>query len=152
MKNIAVIISLLVVALLMTTCASGDEEIEVTWDGNECTVTGPTELPVGNHSFALIDLSDQEVELEVIILLEGKTLQEALDEQGEPGRWWPRPDWIVKSPQWMGPAKIDEKGRELWTFVLDKEGDYYVVVKIDLPDTNNIWFCTQPLVVEAPSE
>ena len=151
MKKFAVVISLSIVALLMTACASGDEMIEVTWDGNECTVTGPTELPVGNHSFALIDLSDQEVVLDVIILLEGKTLQDALDEQGEPGRWWQRPDWAVHASQWMGPPKIDENGREVWTYVLDKEGDYIIIVGT-YPVENMWWFCPHSLVVEGSSE
>ena len=151
MKKITGLFLLFIVALLMTACTSSDEGIEVTWDGNECTVSGPTELLMGNHSFALINLSDQEDDLWVINLLEGKTLQDLLDEQGEAGRWWPKPDWVSHSEQ-LGPPKIDANGREVWTFVLDKEGDYVIVVGIDLPDAEKAWICPQSLVVEAPSE
>ena len=154
MKKITGLFLLFIVALLMPACTSSDEGIEVTWDGNECTVSGLTELPMGNHSFALIDLSDQEVDISVLNLLEGKTIQDFLDKQGEPGRYLYIKEWFHFSFQWMGPPKIDENGREVWTYILDKEGDYVIMVVIDRPGTQNLWLCTQSLfkVVETPSE
>ncbi len=35
------------------------QPIEVTFDGKGCTVTGPTELPMGEHQFILRDLTEK---------------------------------------------------------------------------------------------
>ena len=113
-RSILKMVSLLLALLLMTACSSSQssptpipptpipptatptptseplpgsvpEEIEVTFDGNECTVSGPTELPIGEHSFILNDLSETNAELWVLRLRDGKTFQYLLDEQGERG-------------------------------------------------------------------
>ena len=126
-------------------------EFEVTFDGNECTVSGPSESLTGHHSFILNDLSDKRVDLWVGRLLEGKTVQDLLDEQGEPGVWWPKPSWFFYAQQ-IGTAWINENGGKVWTYLLNEEGEYVIYVGIYLADTKNLWFCAQTLVIEAPSE
>jgi len=79
------------------------EGIEVTFDGNECTVSGQTESPIGEHSFILNDLSEMNSELWVLRLRNGKTFQDLLDEQGEPGVWWAKPSWVSHARHTVGP-------------------------------------------------
>lgn len=130
------------------------EEIEVTFDGNECTVSGPTELPIGEHSFILNDLSEMNAELWVLRLRDGKTFQYLLDEQGErggPGVWWPKPSWVVHARHTGGPLK-NANGGEVWTYLADIEGDYVIMVGEYTPASKRIWFCPPLKVIETLSE
>jgi len=177
-RSILKLVSLLLALLLMTACSSSQssptpipptatptptseplpgsvpEEIEVTFDGNECTVSGPTELPIGEHSFILNDLSEMNAELWVLRLRDGKTFQYLLDEQGErggPGVWWPQPSWVVHARHTGGPLK-NANGGEIWTYVVDIEGDYVIMVGEYRPCSKRIWFCPPLMVIETPSE
>ena len=127
------------------------EEIEVTFDGNECTVSGPTELPMGDHSFVLNDLSEMNAELWVLRLLDGKTFQDLLDERGEPGMWWPQPGWVGYARHAGGPLK-NANGGEVWTYLVDIEGDYVIMVGEYTPASKRIWFCPPLKVIETLSE
>ena len=67
---------------------------DVIFDGTECTVSGSTELPPGRYSFVLKDLSEEDVHLFVSRLTDGKTFQDLLDLQSEPGEYVPEQDWL----------------------------------------------------------
>jgi len=122
--------------------------IEVTFDGNECTVSGPTELPTGDHSFVLKDLSEQYQALYVSRLLNGKTYQGLLDLQSEPGEYYPQPSWVVhKGSKGM---RRNAKGEKVYTFSLDKEGKHAIYIGSSSP--LSLWFCAPLKVIEAPSE
>jgi hypothetical protein len=125
------------------------EGIEVTFDGNECIVSGPTELSIGEHSFVLKDLSEQNAYLLVSLLHDGKTFQDWLDEQSEPGVF-ARPSWVEFPSQLGAPKKTN--GGEVWTYILRKEGEHFISVGEDLPDSKRLWFCSPLEVIEAPSE
>ena len=87
-------ITLLVTALLVMSVAacsgdSGGEIVEVSFDGSECTVAEPTEVPPGDHAFLLTDVSGRDdVGLYARKLVDGHTFQDALDIEKE--AWWPR--------------------------------------------------------------
>ena len=53
----------IILAVFLVTCASEPETPEVTFDGDGCSYSGPTELPTGDHSIVFKDLSDQNQEL-----------------------------------------------------------------------------------------
>ena len=57
-KSLLFWITLLTIAIMMSACASDEEskELVATFDGNECKLTGPTELPLGEHSILFIIL------------------------------------------------------------------------------------------------
>jgi len=122
--------------------------IVVTFDGNECTVSGPTELPTGEHSFLVKDLSGQGQYLYVSRLLDGKTFQDLLDLQSEPGEYVPKPSWVI----WQGrrPTERIAEGEHLYTFVLNKEGEHSIELYVSSP--RSLWFCAPLKVIEAPSE
>jgi hypothetical protein len=127
------------------------EAIEVTYDGNECTVSGPTELPIGELSFVLKDLSEEmNVHLTVTRLLDGKTFQDLLDLQGEPGKFPPqRPSWI-DTPTLLGRTWNESIGGVVYTYSLNKEGEYVILVSGSSPIS--VWYCAPLWVIEAPSE
>ena len=122
--------------------------IVVTFDGNECTVSGPTELPTGEHSFLLKDLSGQGQYLYVSRLLDGKTFQDVLDLQSEPGVYYPKPSWVVYAPR--RPTERIAEGEHVYTFILNKEGEYAIYLGTSSP--SSLWFCAPLKVMEAPSE
>ena len=68
---------------------------DVIFDGSECTVTVPTELPPGRYSIVLKNLSEEDVKIWTQRITEGKTYQDLLDLQNEPGEYVPEPDWVV---------------------------------------------------------
>jgi hypothetical protein len=122
--------------------------IEVTFDGTECTVSGSTELPIGEYSFVYKDLSEENVPFWVARLLDGRTFQDLLDLQSEPGEYYPKPSWTVyPSGSWTWNESIDAG---VYTFSLDKEGEYATAVGGDFPPS--LWLCAPLWVIEAPSE
>jgi len=124
-------------------------EIEITYDGNECTVSGPTELPTGWHSFVIYDLSELDVALYVSRLTDGKTFKDLLDEQGEPGRYWLKPSWVIHASQ-PGVAWNKPDGGLVHTYNLTKEGEHAIYIGGYTP--MSIWFCAPFQVIAAPSE
>lgn len=117
--------------------------IEIAFDGNECTVSGPTEVPTGNYPFVWNDLSEQQnTDFWVGRLLDGHTYQDLLDLQSEPGEYYPKPSWVVHSSAYYS---FDA---EIWVVILDEPGDYF----IDLGSKHSLWFCAPFKVIEAPSD
>ena len=128
------------------------EGIVVTFDGRGCTVTGPTELPVGDQPFILIDNSDQEVDLWVSRLLDGKTLGDLIADQSAPGVWWPAPEWVEYSRLTSGPLRNRQGEGEIWNYLVDVEGDYFIYVGHHTPEKKSLWFCAPLTVVAAANQ
>jgi hypothetical protein len=125
------------------------EVIEVTFDGNECTVSGPTEVPTGEHSFVLFDLSGQNQDLWLARLHDGKTFRDLLDLQPEPGEYYPKPSWAVHPPKSTIGLNKKTGGKDM-VFDLDEAGEYSMAVGGYNP--RSLWLCAPLWVVEAPSE
>ena len=126
---------------------------DVIFDGTECTVSGSTELSPGRYSFVLRDLSEEDVHLFVDRLTDGKTFQDLLDLQSEPGEYFTAPDWTtgVLEP---GSAWNKPDGGEVHTYILTSEGAYFVGVWSWQTETTSqkVWFCAPFWVKEDPSE
>ncbi len=118
--------------------------IEVFFYGNECTVSGPTEIPKGDHPIVLNDQSDMNVILLVGKLTDGKTFQDLLDLQSEPGESFPKPSWVVYAQKYSSPDS------EYWIYELDEPGEYALYVWGSSPEI--LWFCAPRHVMEAPIE
>ncbi len=126
-------------------------EIEVIFDGNDCTVTGPTELPAGDHTFIFIDRSDMKGELWLVNLDDGKTTQDLLDGQSEPGNWYPAPSWLdYDSQQSNKSEELEGRRVDTSTWKLDKVGEHTIVCYVASPQM--IWFPASLMIIEAPSE
>ena len=124
---------------------------EVTFDGNDCTVKGPNELPVGDHTFIFINRNDLTGELWLVNYDDGKTSQDMLDGQSEPGEWYPKPSWAHFD------SRITSKWEELeggfvttsiWK--LDRVGEHTIICYVRSPQ--KIWFPASFMIIEATSE
>jgi hypothetical protein len=128
---------------------------DVIFDGTECTVSGSTELTAGTYSFVLRDLSEEDVNVLVMRLTDGKTFQDLLDLQSEPGEHVPRPltDWLAPVEE-RGTAWQKPDGGEVHTYKLINEGEYAVVLWSFATTTTppRDWLCAPIWVKEVPSE
>jgi hypothetical protein len=126
---------------------------DVIFDGTGCTVSGSTELTPGRYSFVLRNLTEGDVTLFVRRLTDGKTFQDLLDLQSEPGEYIPRPDWVARIVE-QGIAWQKPDGGEVHTYKLISEGEYAVSIWSWETDTGTqrIWLCAPFRVIEALSE
>ena len=115
---------------------------EVTFDGTECTVNGPSEVPRGVYYFIFNDESDKNLEIWLNQILEGKTFEDLVDWQEEPGVYLPPPTWIIH------PKRTYSFEAETSIFYLDQVGDYAILVG----SLQNLYFCEPFRVVEAGSD
>ena len=126
-------------------------EFEVTFDGNDCTVTGPTELPAGEHTFIFIDRSDMRGELWLVYLDDGKTFQNHLDLQSKPGEWYPKPSWAHYDLRVsLESEELEDRRVDSSTWRLDRVGEHTILCYVPYPQ--KLWFVAPIIVVEAPSE
>ncbi len=129
---------------------------EVIFDGTECTVTGSTKLSPGRYSYVLRDESEYEVQMYVGRLLGGKTTQDMLDLQGEPGAYVTE-DLVDEAYDWAvepGAAWYKPDGGEVHTYKFISEGEYTVGIwsyqAPTIPFT--VWFCAPIWIEETPSD
>jgi hypothetical protein len=118
-------------------------EFEVTFDGNGCTVSGPPEVPIGDYSFLLNNVSGRRVKLVVAQLLDGHTFQDLVDLQSEPG------DPFAIEP-WMSKPFYYTKDHKIYTVFLDEAGEHGIA--IGEYNHVNSWLCAPFQVIETPSE
>lgn len=152
-KNLYHIVLALFLLLLLAACGelSGENAvIEVTFDGNGCTVKGPSELPPGEHTFTFVDQSEWEGELYLVYLDEGKTIQDLNDLQSEPGEWNPKPSWVhydlalSQESEQKGDKRIDT---ETWS--LKRVGEHTILCYVD--DPRLLWHAAPLMIVEPSS-
>ena len=125
-------------------------QFEVTFDGKGCISTVPAELPVGKISIIYKDLTENNIDLWVGSFVEGRTYQDLLDSQSEPGEYIPDRGWTSDSPKFEQKWN-DSLGGEVYVFYLHKEGEHYIVAG-RYPPQGSFWFCAPLTVVEPPSQ
>ncbi len=116
-------------------------DFEVTFDGNGCTVSGPTEVPIGNYSFFLNNTSDSRVELKVAQFLDGHTYQDLVDLQTEPGN-------NFRIEYWMSQPFKYTKDHKIYIVSLDEAGEHGIAISV-YPHVG-IWLCVPFQVIESP--
>jgi ABC-type transport system substrate-binding protein len=126
-----------------------DAAIEVTFDGNECTVAGPAELPRGEYNVILKYPSEGRVDLWMSFLQDGRTYQDLLDMQSEPGEYFQEPNWVLWDPRILRGWNESVDG-EIFTFMLNKVGEHVIYVGNYSPGA--IWFCAPLMITEAASQ
>ena len=130
-----------------------EAEFEVVFDGKDCTVDGPTELPAGEHTFDFIDTSYFRGEVYLIYLQEGKTFQDNLDLQNEPGHWYPKPAWAYYDSRLDSSKRPESNGRRvtLTTWNLDRVGEHTIICYVG-GSSQKLWFAAPLMITETPSE
>ena len=117
---------------------------EVTFDEDDnCKVIGPTEVPVGEYLFVLDDRSRLDLGLWVVQFHEGKTYQDLLDLQSEPGEY-------IEQPLWTTHPFYFTRDHETWTVNLDESGEHAIVLGSYSP--KSVWVCSAFQVLEPLSE
>ncbi len=129
-------------------------EFEITFDGKDCTATGPTEVPAGKHTFSFIDISDMSGELVLVNLDEGKTIQDLLDGQSEPSEWYEKPPWAHYDANYTYKSQESNGKRvSIETWLLDKVGEHTILCYVGSGrQPQMLWVVAPIFVVEAPSE
>jgi hypothetical protein len=129
------------------------EIIEVTFDGNECTVAGPTELPPwDHHAFVLTDASDLGAVLFARKLTGGHTYQDVLDAQeeaGGPGSYWRRPSWVASALGRPDLFEVDLADNQGLVAVTLEPGNHYFLALYTTTGPEGIWLCAPVDVVES---
>ena len=129
-----------------TSPAPPQDIFEVTFDGNECTLSGPTEIPTGEYRIPLNDQGHGGMYVWIGRVLEGRTWQDALDLQEYPSQWVPAPDWTTKAKITFHEydAEID---RTLFTYEFEEAGEYQVW--LENKSAMKLWPCA-PFTVFGP--
>jgi hypothetical protein len=126
------------------TSQSAGITFEVTFDENDdCIVIGPTKVPLGEYLFVLDDRSELNLGLWVVQFHEGKTYQDLLDLQSEPGEY-------IEQPLWTTHPFNFTRDHETWTVSLDESGEHAIVLGSYSP--KSVWVCYAFQVIEPLSE
>ena len=131
---------LVVLAFLLTACGGGegveDRLLRLTFDGESCTYEGPTELTGGPVELIFLNKSEASAAVNFLMLLEGKTIQDAI-EYGEP---YPTskhaPSWTRELGTWRSVAAGESHH---WEGDL-KPASYFMVCARTSP--LGVWFGT----------
>lgn len=151
-----VIWSVLAVLLLVGCGSPTEEQIVVTFDGNECTVSGPSELAVGVQPFIFINSTEKTLSFNVNQLLDGHTYQDLVDRINQQGSKLDSggadtPEWFsMDVVVFVGIEKDETTGDETISLRIKKEGDYAIYLYDALQQT--IYLCGPLTMVEAPPE
>jgi hypothetical protein len=141
-KRFLQVIGVILIAVLVVGCNAN--KVEITFDGSNCTVTGPTSLSVGEHQFVLKNLSGKNFGFWVSRLKGDHTFQDLLDEQGEPGRYYlSLTNWVTLSS--TTEYEYGNDGEAIYTIYLGSEGDYAIYL-FDSATHEETWLCA-PLQV-----
>lgn len=147
------IISAILISLLLVGCSeSADEMIKVTFDGNECTVSGLTELEVGEHPFVVKNLTEDNISMQIARILDDHSFQDFvnnIDAQGPERN--AEPDWLsCCETRFVATEKGESADEEINTLGIKNEGEHAIYVW-NLSN-ESIWPCASLMVVEAPAQ
>lgn len=151
------------ILVLVTACTSSkiessdqgespDPKIEfvVTFDGNGCVAEGPSEVLPGEYGFKFIDTSEVKGELWLLFLNKGKTIQDELDKQSEPGEWYPKPAWVHYGSKVSSESEETDEGRvEISVWKLNEIREYTIMCYVGSPQ--KLWFVAPIYVVKTLS-
>ena len=102
-----------------------------------CTVSGPSELPTGEYTFFV--RSEIFPTIYLAYLIDGGTFQDLLDIQVRPGRYWPKPDWVVYA-EIVDEWRNDARNERYSTYSL-VEGEIVVYLGKNINRVAYLWFC-----------
>jgi hypothetical protein len=96
--SVTLVIIAILAALLLTACASGDDDIEdgvlhLTFDGESCTYRGSTTLKAGPVTLLFFNESEGRGAVDLVRHAGDETIQDALDYFGEEPSTSLRPTW-----------------------------------------------------------
>ena len=94
----------------------------VTLDGNECTLSGPTEVPPGEYPIFINNQTELEIPFQFVRnFLDEKTYQDVLDLQSEPGEFFSMPSWTSEVLYYYSAAD------DVNFYILDTIGEHFFI-------------------------
>lgn len=125
-----------------TTTPGGD--FDVVFDGDQCTVTGPSSLPAGTYTFVLTDNIDRShVELWVREYVDGHTQQDDVDLQdaaGGPSVEISKPPWVVNTRVVYDVPRLDLAANQKQYSSALEPGPHGMNIGAASPQ-GQLWFC-----------
>lgn len=109
-------------------------EFEVTFDGHQCSVLGPSETTIGSKLFVFTNNSGKRTTLYLCRLEAEKSWNDVLDYIGEPGSDVPEVVWCTKT---VGTLKGLDERSYVWKFSF-QEGEYSILCE-QTEDPAGIW-------------
>ena len=155
MKKFVAIISLLIVALLMAACGTGDipvsdGELLLTFNGDSCTYEGPTRLKAGPVTLVFFNESEGAAGVYLVRHTGEETIQDAIDYIGEEPS--SQSYHLVKgdTPTWVSPVQnlwrpVSSGESNTWEGDLE-QGIYHMICESSGPSAT--WFGTGLTVVD----
>lgn len=104
----------------------------------ECTISGPTELPTGEYTFVLRTLGELKGILYVSYLIDGKTSQDLLNLEMESGHYWHGAMKILVVAD-VKDGWRNESRNERYVIYLLEEGEHLVYRETSNPHVQ--WYC-----------
>lgn len=125
---------------------------DVSYDGIDCQVDVPGELPPGRYSLTWRDRSGLDLHIYVSRLTDGHTYQELMGRQNEsdndPYEFMARPEWLIHAIE-PGIAREAPDGGEIHTYIL-REGEHIIYVARESPFY--LWICAPLMIVDDSTE
>ena len=126
-------------------------DFEILFTGEDCIVTGPDMVESGDYTFKFIDKSGIHGYLQIFHLTEGKTYQDILDPQSEPGELYPKPRWVHDGTQIESDSQVvRDYSIDIETWRLDEVGIHVISCYLGLP--HKCWFAAPVNVQEKLSD
>lgn len=124
------------------------EGIEITFNGDSCSNTGPDVITAGEYLFKLNNLSGEGApDLWLGRFTGGYTYQDFLDAQGEPGNYISKPDNLDQELTRVVDFDLST-GQKTTTYLLE-EGEYAIYIFNPSGAQWGQWICAPLTVVES---
>lgn len=138
-KRTLKLLCLLGLLALLTACT--EESFTVTFDGTECTLSGPKEIKTGEYPFFVENQAEYTLWVGVWYPQGENTNLDFIDLQREPGLYFPVPSWGIFSKSKYSPQE------DVYIYFLDEVGEYSIFLW-RLEDPKHLWICPSIQVVE----
>ena len=147
-RSVLILVAMFIV-IVCTSCA-GATDIVITFDGNECTFDGPTEVETGDQIIKIRNTSGAIGSMDLCRIFEGYDWQDTLDFIGEPGS---EVGWPTYCPTRVSSKVVDANENEVThEFKLRYPGEHHVMWKETGPLPEKTWPCASFAVIEAATE
>ncbi len=140
------IILLLLMLVIFASACSGKDTIKVTFDGDDCVLSGSSDLGTGAHRITVENTSQYSGWMRICRGDEGKVWQDVMDYDFGDGEdvdthieW---PPWCQEFPD--SSVVRAEANQVVYEYSLRSEGQYFVIWEQNEPDA--AWACS-PLTV-----
>ena len=144
--SLSILLTLLLLVLLSSGCAS-DNTLNVSFDGDECVLSGPSDLETGAHLITVENSSENQGWMRICRGDKGYVWQDILDfdfsddEDIDTELEWP--PWCQGFP--ASSVASADSNQVVYEYKLTHEGQYFVVWEQNEPDA--VWPCA-PLTVQ----